>query len=106
MQKILATCLIAAAITLAPGAAQARVDVGIGIGIPGIVVAPAAPVSYEPAPVYVEPPRPVVVAPSYYEDWEARAWREQQWRERRWREREWRERHRKWHRRHDDDDDD
>ncbi|MDF3831799.1 hypothetical protein P3W85_02320 [Cupriavidus basilensis] len=104
MRKILAIGLLAGAAGLISGVAEARVDVGIGIGLPWpAVVAPPPPVYYEPAPVYVAP-QPVVVAPGYYDDWQARAWREQQWRERRWREREWRERHRDWHRWHDDDD--
>lgn len=104
MRKVLAVGLLAGVAALTSSVAEARVDVGIGIGLPwAAVVAPAPPVYYEPAPVYVAP-RPVVVAPGYYDDWQARAWQEQQWRERRWREREWRERHREWHRWHDDDD--
>ncbi len=105
MQKILAVCAIGGATRVSSGAGDDRVVLGIGLGIPGVVVAsPPPPVYYEPAPVYVAP-RPVVVAPGYYDDWQGRAWREQQWREQRWREHEWRERHRKWHRGHDDDDD-
>lgn len=54
-------CLMAAglgvlALSLA-GPASARVDVGVSIGIPGVIVAPA--------PVYVAPPPPVYVAPGY-----------------------------------------
>ncbi|WP_454752786.1 hypothetical protein [Cupriavidus necator] len=105
MQKILAACILAGVATIGPGTAQARVNVDIGIGVPGYAVTPP-PVYYEPAPVYVAPPQPVVVAPGYYDDWrERRAWREQQWRERKWREREWREQRREWRRWHEDHDD-
>ncbi|WP_427306234.1 hypothetical protein [Cupriavidus sp. H39] len=103
MRNILAACVLAGLGTIGWGSAQARVNVDIGIGVPGYVVAPP-PVYYEPAPVYAVPQQPVIAAPAYYDDWRARrAWREEQWRERRWREREWRERHREWHRWHDDD---
>ena len=112
MQKALPICLLAAGVALTSGLAEAHVDVGIGIGLPGpaFVVPPPPvyyappPVYYEPAPVYVKPP-PVVVAPGYYDDWRVRAWEEQQWRERRWREHEWRIRHRGGPRWHDDEDD-
>ncbi|MCY1267774.1 hypothetical protein D9M68_159580 [compost metagenome] len=111
MRKVAALWLLAGVVGLPSSVAEARVDVGIAIGIPGPAVAVPPPVYYEPPPsVYYEPapvivePRPVVVTPGYeyyYDDWQARAWREQQWRERRWRERQWRERHREWHRWHD-----
>ncbi|GLC92583.1 hypothetical protein Tamer19_19910 [Cupriavidus sp. TA19] len=107
MRTILAACALAGVAVMGPGTAQARVNVDIGIGVPGYAVAPP-PVYYEPAPVYVAPPQPVVVAPAYYDDGHARAWREQQWRERKWREREWREqrrREREWRRWHDGYDD-
>lgn len=112
MQKALAICLLAAGAALTSGVAEARVDVGIGIGLPGPayvvppppVYYPPPPVYYEPAPVYVEP-QPIIVAPGYYGDWRARAWQERQWRERRWREREWRIHHREWRRWHDGEED-
>ena len=88
------------------GAAQAHVDVSVGIGLPGIAIGIPAPVYvapppvyYEPAPVYVRPqryyaPAPVVVAPypvyragwvrpGYYGDrWHRRdEWREHHWRD-------------------------
>ncbi|MGO4277362.1 hypothetical protein SAMN05216321_101389 [Cupriavidus sp. OV038] len=62
------------AAALASGAAMARVNVDVAIGVPGVVVggpayyAPPPPVYYAPpAPVYYGPP-PVVVrpAPVYY----------------------------------------
>src|SRR5262249_49903727 len=63
------TALAGGLITAVPSA-QARVNVDIGIGIPGIVYAEPAPVYVAPQPVYVAPqpvyvaPRPVVVAPA------------------------------------------
>ncbi len=102
MKRIMVAGILAGVAALASGSAFARVDVGIGIGIPGVVVAPAAPVYYQPAPVYVAPPppvyvapRPVVVAPGYYDGWRGREWREHEWREH--------ERRREWHHWHDDD---
>lgn len=62
MKRLLATSLLGlAALSLSP-LADARVSVNIGIGIPGIVVAP--PVVYAPAPVYSPPP--VVYGGPYY----------------------------------------
>ena len=80
MQKNLALCALAAIAALSSQAALARVNVDIGIGVPG--------------PVYVAP-QPVIVAPGYYDDERGREWQERQWREQRWREREWRKHHRR-----------
>ena len=44
---------------LAGAAAQARTDIGVSIGVPGVVVSPG----YAPAPIYVPPPPPVYYAP-------------------------------------------
>jgi len=58
---------------LAAGPAAARVDVGISIGIPGVILGGPAyyppPVVYHPPPVYVAPPRVVVSPPAavYYQ---------------------------------------
>jgi len=104
MKRYLAASIVAGIALLASSGAMARVDVGIGIGIPGVVVAAPPPVYYEPEPVYVAP-QPVVVAPGYYDDWRAREWQRRQWREQKWREHEWRERRREWHRWHEDEDD-
>jgi hypothetical protein len=69
---------LGAAALLASGVALARVDVGISIGVPPVIIggpvyaAPAAPVYVAPPPVYVAPapiyvaPRPVYVAPRPY----------------------------------------
>jgi hypothetical protein len=80
--------LIAAPLVLGAPAAMARVDVGIDVGIPGLVVAPPVmvappPVAYAAPPVYAAPP-PVVVAPGpyvaangywWYDQWGHRHWR-------------------------------
>ncbi|ALM86563.1 hypothetical protein [Bordetella sp. N] len=64
---------LGAAALMISSAAMARVDVGIAIGVPPLVVAPAPvyvapppPVYVAPAPVYYGPPAPVVVAPRPY----------------------------------------
>ena len=56
------------ALALVASSAMAHVDVGIHIGIPGVLVQPA-PVYVQPQPVYVEPayPQPVYVGPTVYE---------------------------------------
>lgn len=89
------------------GAAQAHVDVSVGIGFPGIAigvpgpvyVAPP-PVYYQPAPVYVRPqvyygPPPVVVAPYpvYRTGWVSPGYYGERWRGRE----EWREHHGRGH---------
>jgi hypothetical protein len=69
---------VGAAGLLISSAALARVDVGISIGVPGVIypapvyvapqpvyVPPPPPVYYRPAPVYVAPPV-VYPAPVYY----------------------------------------
>ncbi|WP_454721898.1 MULTISPECIES: hypothetical protein [Cupriavidus] len=45
------------------GAAMAHVNVGLSIGVPGVVVGGPA---YYPAPAYVAPPVVVAPAPVYY----------------------------------------
>ena len=89
-------------------AAQAHVDVSVGIGLPGIAIGIPAPVYvapppmyYPPAPVYVQPqtyyaPPPVVVAPYpvYRAGWVrpgyyGHRWdRREQWRQHHWRDHE------------------
>jgi hypothetical protein len=51
---------LAGSVALGASAAQARVSVGIGFGMPGYVVAPPPPVYYAP------PPAPYYGAPAYY----------------------------------------
>ncbi|MGJ7520660.1 hypothetical protein ACSFA0_09220 [Variovorax sp. LT1P1] len=53
---------------LAGAGAQARTDIGVSIGIPGVVVSPGyapAPVYLPPPPVYYAPPPPVYRPPVY-----------------------------------------
>ena len=66
------------------GAAQA-VNVDVNIGVPGVVVVPAAPVYVAPRPVYAAPPV-VVIRPGWYGDryYDGRRY---------WARREWEERH-------------
>jgi len=52
---------IGAAGLLISSAAMARVDIGVSIGIPGVVY--PAPVYVAPQPVYVAPPPPVYYEP-------------------------------------------
>lgn len=92
MKKMMLGAAIGLTMLAASAAASAHVDVAVGLGIPGVVVAPAQPVYAAPAPVVV----------GYAgDDWRARReWREREWREREWRrheyrEHEWRE-HQRW----------
>ena len=55
--------LLAASVALNVPGAQARVDVEIGVGIPGFY---APPVVVAPPPVYYAPPPPVYYAPPAY----------------------------------------
>ena len=57
--------LLAASVALGAPWAQARVDVDIGVGLPGFYAPP--PVYYAPPPpVYYAPPPPVYYAPPAY----------------------------------------
>ncbi|CAG9166093.1 hypothetical protein CURE108131_02065 [Cupriavidus respiraculi] len=103
MKRILATVALGGAMLAASAAAHAGVHVDVGIGVPGVVVAPAPvyhrpvpvyapqpvyappPVAYVPAPVVVRP-APVRYGPPYGH---ARGWRERQW--------EHRHDHHRWH---------
>lgn len=99
---IVAAALAAAALGIAP-AAQARPDIQVSIGLPGLPVFVQPPVFVRPAPVYVQPravyaPSPVVVYErpgwQYRPDFEReRAWRHAEWQRREWERREWQHRH-------------
>lgn len=94
------------------GAAQAHVDVSVGIGLPGIAIGIPAPVYVAPPPAYYEPPpvyvqpyyAPPVVAPYpvYRAGWVRPGYYGDDWRRRR----EWHERHDHGHHDHDRWDDD
>ncbi|CAH0445159.1 hypothetical protein LMG10661_01461 [Ralstonia syzygii subsp. syzygii] len=75
MKRTLLAFVLGGAALCASTAALAHVDVGVSIGVP--------------APVYA--PAPVVVGGGYYRDtyWREREWRRREWREHEWREREW-----------------
>lgn len=98
--------VFAGLLAMAATGAFARVDLSVGIGIPGAVMVAPEPV-YVPPPAYVIPrpvyaPRPVVVVPPpavYAPGW--RGYDDDRWE--RW-DRGWRKHHRHW--RHGDDDDD
>ncbi len=69
MKRIAIIGALGCALLAISGTARARVNVDIGIGIPGVVYAEPAPVYVAPQPVYVAPqpvyvPRPVIVAPA------------------------------------------
>jgi hypothetical protein len=122
MMRPLTSRLIAAALAVAAlgaaTAAQARPDIHVSIGLPGL---PGLPVFVQPpvyvrsAPVYVQPPAvygpPVVVyrrpwVPAYRGDfdrdraWRYREWQRHEWERREWERREWRHRDHHWHHSH------
>lgn len=87
MNKKILGAVLGAAVLAVSTAASAHVDVAIGLGIPGVVYAPAQPVYVAPPPV-VYAPAPVAVAYGGYDGWRGREWREHEWRRREWREHE------------------
>jgi hypothetical protein len=106
---IAATVLIGAVLGTA-SVAQARPDVQVSIGLPGlpglpVLVPPHLPRPYiRTEPVYVQP-RPVYEAPSvvvYERPWRPsyryEVERDREWRHRAWQRREWERRHHEWDR--------
>ena len=106
-QRFIATSVLIGAVFGAASVAQARPDVQVTIGLPGLPVflppplprpfIRAEPVYVEPRPVYE--PAPVVVyerpwGPSYRYEVE----RDREWRHREWQRREWERRHHDWDR--------
>jgi hypothetical protein len=112
--RFIAAAVLAAAALGAASAAQARPDIQVSIGLPGL---PGLPVFVQPPvlvrsePVY-DQPRPYYGAPpsvSYERPWEPsfrpddereRGWRHAEWERREWERRAWERR--EWERRHDD----
>jgi hypothetical protein len=102
--RIIAAAVLAAAALGAASAAQARPDIQLSIGLPGLPVFVQPPVYVRSEPVYVQP-RPVYVQPaevsyerpwrpSYRPDFEReRAWRHAEWQRHEWERREWEHRH-------------
>ena len=90
-QRFIASTVLIVAVLGTASVAQARPDVYVSIGLPGL------PVYVQPRPVYEA--APVVVyerpwRPSYrYE-----AERDREWRHREWQRREWERRHHEWDR--------
>ena len=112
--RIIAAAVLAAGALGATSAAQARPDIQVSIGLPGLPVFVQPPVYVRTEPVYVQPrpvyvPQPVVEyerpwRPSYRPDFErARAWRHAEWQRHEWERREWEHRHHDRFRSHDRD---
>ena len=108
LHRLIASTVLVGAVLGTASVAQARPDVQVSIGLPGlpVLVPPPLPHRFVRAeqPVYVQPravyqPAPVVVyerpwRPSYrYE-----AERQREWRHREWQRREWERRHHQWDR--------
>jgi len=112
-QRFIASAALIGAVFGAASVAQARPDVFVSIGLPGLpVLLPpplprpfmrAEPVYVQPRPVYEEA-APVVVyerpwGPSYrYEAERDREWRHREWQRRELERREWERRHHGWDR--------
>jgi len=109
--KFITVAVLAAAALGAASAAQARTDVQVSIGLPGLPVFVQPPVYVQTEPVLVQP-RPVYVPqpveyerpwrPSYRpefereRDWRRAEWQRHEWQRHEWERREWRHRHRDW----------
>ena len=96
--RLIAATVLVGAVLGAASVAQARPDVQVAIGLPGLPVFQAEPVYVQPRPVYVAPPPAIVYErewrPSYRYEYE----REREWRHREWQRREWERRHHEWDR--------
>lgn len=102
--RIIAAAVLAAAAFGAASAAQARPDIQVSIGLPGLPVFVQPPVYVRTEPVFVQP-RPVYApapAVAYERPWRSsyradlereRHWRHAEWQGREWERREWEDRH-------------
>ncbi|ACD16611.1 hypothetical protein [Paraburkholderia phytofirmans] len=101
----------------ASSVALAHVDVGVNIGVPGVVYAPEPVYAPPPPPVYAPAPPVVVVSPGWYGEryydgnryWERREWEERhhggrEWHEARGPHGDWRGHDNGWHGHGDDRD--
>jgi hypothetical protein len=91
-RRLLGVAAVAFGLLGVASAAQARTDVFLSIGVPGVLVAPAPvlvapqPVYVQPQPVYVQPqpvyvqPRPVYVQPQPVYYVQEGGWRHRHWR--------------------------
>jgi hypothetical protein len=108
-QRFIASTVLIGAVLGTASVAQARPDVHVSIGLPGL---PGLPVLMPPPlprpfiraePVYVQP-RPVYETPVvvYERPWRSsyryEAERDREWRHREWQRREWERRHHEWER--------
>jgi hypothetical protein len=104
--RLIAAAAVAFGLLGVASAAQARTDMHLAIGIPGVIAPVYGPQYVEPAPVYVQPqpvyvqPQPVYVQPQPAYVRTAPAWgygygqwRHDDWRREEWRRHEWREHH-------------
>jgi hypothetical protein len=109
--RFIAAAVLATAALGAASAAQARPDIQVSIGLPGLPVFVQPPVYVRSEPVYVQPrlvyaPVPEVVyerplRPSYRPDFEReRAWRHAEWQRHEWERRQ--SERREWEYRHHD----
>lgn len=105
LQRLVASTVLIGAVFGAASAAQARPDVHVSIGLPGlpVLVPPPLPVPVMRAePVYVQPVPTYQAPPAYvYERPWRPSYRYEAERGREWRHREWQRR--EWERRHDGD---
>jgi len=112
-QRFIASAVLIGAALGTALVAQARPDVHVSIGLPGLPGLPvllppplpfirAEPVYVQPRPVYEAPPAVVYERPwrsSYrYEAERDREWRHREWQRREWERREWERRHHEWDR--------
>ena len=114
LQRLIAATVLIGAVFGTASVAQARPDVFVSIGLPGlpglpVLVPPPLPRPFMRAePVYVQP-RPVYEAPAvvYERPWgpsyryaadRDREWRHREWERREWQRREWERRHHGWDR--------
>ena len=105
-QRFIASAVLIGAVLGTASVAQARPEVFVSIGLPGlpVLLPPPLPRPFIRAePVYVQP-RPVYEAPVvvYERPWRSsyryEAERDREWRHREWQRREWERRHHEWDR--------
>ena len=108
-QRVIAVTVLTGAVLGAASVAQARPDVQVSIGLPGLpglpVFLPPLPRPYiRSEPVYVQPRTVYEAAPVevYERPWRPsyryEAERDREWRHREWQRREWEHRHHDWDR--------
>ena len=106
-QRFIASTVLIGAVLGTASVAQARPDIHVSIGLPGLpVLMPpplphpfirAEPVYAQPRPVYAAPPMVVYERP-WRPSYRHEAERGREWRHRDWQRREWERRHHQWDR--------